>query len=777
MLSKSVEQSVTQSHDYARANRFKVVTTEQLLLSLLDNAEVVDVLKNVDCDIHQLRADLVKHIHRNTPKLPDGAEPEEKVSISIGFQRVLQRAIFQVSSNNQGEAGGGNVLIAIYHEEESFAVWLLQEQGIERVDVLNYISHGISKREESDDDLYASLEDARELDTGETEEGRTSKRRGKKKEDPLELFARNLNEAAKAGQIDPLIGREHELQRIMQILCRRRKNNPLLVGESGVGKTAIVEGLAKKIVDNEVPNAITENVIYALDMGSILAGTRYRGDFEERFKAVMKRMLEVPGATLFIDEIHTVVGAGSASGSVMDASNLLKPVLTTGELRCIGSTTYKEYRGIFEQDHALSRRFLKVDVPEPTVPDTVKILTGLKSRYEDHHGIQYDESAITAAAELSDKYITGRFLPDKAIDVVDEAGAATKLWSPEEKTQSALDESHIEDVVAKIARIPSAKVSAKDKSALEELEADLNLVVFGQEEAIKSLASSIRLARAGLKEEGKPIGSYLFAGPTGVGKTEVCRQLAKTMGVELIRFDMSEYMERHTVSRLIGAPPGYVGYDQGGLLTEAITKHPHSVLLLDEVEKAHPDVFNILLQVMDHGTLTDNNGRKADFRNVVVIMTTNAGAQEASRASIGFSVQDHSSDALEKLNQMFSPEFRNRLDSIIQFNPLSMEVIKSVVGKFIDELQGQLDAKNVEIYFDEDARLWLAENGYDEAMGARPMQRLIQERVKRELAGSILFGDLANEGGIARVTVKDGELVVTTEPRQNSKKLEQIEEE
>lgn len=765
MFSSSLQKSINRCYEVAAAQRYQIITTEHLLRALLNNEEAIEVLQHVNADIEKLKKDLDRHIENNTPCFSGPRSKDEKAVPSLSFQRVLQRAVFQVSSNNNknSDVNACNVLIALYHEAESFAVYLLKDQNIQRIDVVNYVAHGISRPNSKD----SRLEEAsvfRALRTeGDTEQET-------EEEQALEKFARNLNEAAKAGQIDPLIGRDYEVERLLQILSRRRKNNPLLVGESGVGKTAIAEGLAKRIVDKQVPDQVSGSVIFALDLGSLLAGTRYRGDFEERFKLVLKQLTDMDDAILFIDEIHTVIGAGAASGGVMDASNLLKPILTSGKIKCIGSTTYKEYRGIFEQDHALARRFLKIDVPEPSVEDTVKILKGLKPRYEDHHEIRYTDRAIKAAADLASKYLSDRFLPDKAIDVVDEAGAASRL-TPKSRRKKVIGAPDIEQIVAKIARIPSTRVTVTDKVALKDLEKDLKLVVFGQDKAIGTLASAIRLSRAGLKEEEKPVGSFLFAGPTGVGKTEVCRQLAKTMGIELLRFDMSEYMERHTVSRLIGAPPGYVGYDQGGLLTEAITKHPHSVLLLDEVEKAHPDVFNILLQVMDHGTLTDNNGRKADFRNVVLVMTTNAGAMDASRPSIGFSEQDHSIDALATINKMFTPEFRNRLDGIIQFNALDMKVIQLIVGKFIDELQGQLDQKKVEIYFDESAKEWLAINGYDEKMGARPMQRLIQEKVKRDLAEAILFGDLADGGGIARVSVKEDKLVVSTEPHKTGKSV------
>jgi ATP-dependent Clp protease ATP-binding subunit ClpA len=640
---------------------------------------------------------------------------------------------------------GANVLVAIFSEQESQAVYLLKVQGVTRIDVVNYISHGISKAED-DEETDASQPSA---------EGEEPAEAGQK---ALQLYATDLNEEARAGRIDPLVGRAEELERAIQILCRRRKNNPLLVGESGVGKTAIAEGLAKRIVDEKVPDVVAGSIIYSLDLGALVAGTKYRGDFEKRFKAVLAELKEIEGSILFIDEIHTIIGAGAASGGVMDASNLLKPLLTSGQMRCMGSTTYQEYRGIFDKDRALSRRFQKIDVIEPDVDDTYRILKGLKSRFEEHYNLRYTDKALRTASELAARYINDRFMPDKAIDVVDEAGAAQQLQPPSKRKKS-IGASDVEQVVAKIARIPSSQVTSSDKASLRDLEGNLKMAVFGQDEAIEQLASAIKLSRAGLKSGEKPIGSFLFAGPTGVGKTEVSKQLAHAMGVELLRFDMSEYMERHTVSRLIGAPPGYVGFDQGGLLTEAVTKHPHCVVLLDEIEKAHPEVFNLLLQVMDHGTLTDNNGRKADFRNVVLIMTTNAGAQEMGRPSIGFAEQDNSTDGMEVIRRMFTPEFRNRLDAIVQFSALKLEVVKTVVDKFLTELQAQLDEKRVTLEVDEAARAWLAREGYDEKMGARPMQRLIQEKIKRQLAEDLLFGDLAS-GGTVHVTIEDNDLSI-----------------
>jgi ATP-dependent Clp protease ATP-binding subunit ClpA len=750
MLSKDLEVTLNLAFKDARAKRHEFMTVEHLLLALLDNSVAVDVLKAVGADIDRLRKDLAEFIETTTPLIPAG-DAQRETQPTLGFQRVLQRAVFHVQSSGRKEVTGANVLVAIFSEQESQAVFFLKQQNVARIDVVNYIAHGISKVMGQDE----SSESAEQQDEegGGAEPGQQS---------ALEAFATNLNEQAKSGRIDPLVGREAELERVIQVLCRRRKNNPLLVGESGVGKTAIAEGLAKRIVDRQVPDVVAKGTVYALDLGSLLAGTKYRGDFEKRFKLLLAELKKKPNAILFIDEIHTIIGAGAASGGVMDASNLLKPLLTSGDLRCMGSTTYQEYRGIFEKDRALSRRFQKIDITEPSVDDTYQILKGLKSRFEDHYQLRYTDKALRAAAELSERFITDRFLPDKAIDVIDEAGAAQKLLAPSrrKKTIGATD---VEQVVAKIARIPSAQVSSSDREALRDLDRKLKMVVFGQNDAIDTLSSAIKLARAGLKSGEKPVGCFLFSGPTGVGKTEVSRQLANIMGVELLRFDMSEYMERHTVSRLIGAPPGYVGFDQGGLLTEAITKHPHSVLLLDEIEKAHPEVFNLLLQVMDHGTLTDNNGRKADFRNVVLIMTTNAGAQESSRASIGFTLQDHSTDAMEVIKKMFTPEFRNRLDAVIQFNPLDREVIKTVVDKFLTELQAQLDEKRVQLEVDDAAREWLAHEGYDEKMGARPMQRLIQEKIKRNLAEDILFGELSHGGGTVYVTVRDGDLALEIE--------------
>jgi ATP-dependent Clp protease ATP-binding subunit ClpA len=753
MLSKDLEVTLNEAFRDAKAKRHEFMTVEHLLLALLDNAVAIDVLRKVGCDVDRLRADLVGFIESTTPLIPAGDAGRE-TQPTLGFQRVLQRAVFHVQSSGRKEVTGANVLVAIFSEQESQAVFFLKQQNIARIDVVNYIAHGISKVGGEGDNAGNAPDQEEEGAPG---AGGT--------QSALETFATNLNEQARAGRIDPLVGRDLELERVIQVLCRRRKNNPLLVGESGVGKTAIAEGLAKRIIDGEVPEVMAQSTIYSLDLGALLAGTKYRGDFEKRFKMVLGELKKQAGSILFIDEVHTIIGAGAASGGVMDASNLLKPLLTSGEIRCMGSTTYQEYRGIFDKDRALSRRFQKIDVVEPDVEDTYKILKGLKSRFEDHYGLRYTDRALRSAAELASRYITDRFMPDKAIDVIDEAGAAQQLLAPS-KRKKTITAQDVELVVAKIARIPSAQVTTSDKEALRDLDRKLKMVVFGQDEAIDALASAIKLSRAGLKSGEKPIGSFLFAGPTGVGKTEVSRQLANILGVELLRYDMSEYMERHTVSRLIGAPPGYIGFDQGGLLTEAVTKHPHCVVLLDEIEKAHPEVFNLLLQVMDHGTLTDNNGRKADFRNVVLIMTTNAGAQEMSRTSIGFVEQDHAPDGMEAIKRLFTPEFRNRLDAIIQFQPLGMAIIKTVVDKFLTELQAQLDAKKVQLEVDEEAREWLAREGYDVKMGARPMQRLIQEKIKRSLAEDVLFGPLSKNGGTVHVTVEDGELKVRCESRE-----------
>jgi len=751
MLSKDLEQTLNDAFKGARSKRHEFMTVEHLLLALLDNNDAIRVIKACGADIGGLRGDLVEFVDATTPLIPEDEEDRD-TQPTLGFQRVLQRAVFHVQSSGKSEVTGANVLVAIFSEQESQAVFFLKTQSVARLDVVNYITHGISKI--SNDGETPEPGQSESVD-GSVDEGEAN---------PLDSFSTNLNEEAAAGHIDPLIGRLAEVERVTQILARRRKNNPLLVGESGVGKTAIVEGLAKKIVDGDVPDILKDSVVYSLDLGALLAGTKYRGDFEKRFKGLLAELKKREHAILFIDEVHTIIGAGAASGGVMDASNLLKPLLTSGKLRCVGSTTFQEYRGIFDKDKALSRRFQKIDVMEPSADDAYKILKGLKSRFEEHHGLRYTDRALRVATDLSARYITDRFLPDKAIDVIDEAGAYQQLQTPS-KRKKVVGVGDIEAVIAKIARIPPKTVSSDDKNTLQKLEQNLKMVVFGQDDAISSLATSIKLARAGLRSGDKPIGSFLLAGPTGVGKTEVTRQLAGILGLELIRFDMSEYMERHTVSRLIGAPPGYVGFDQGGLLTDAVTKHPHAVVLLDEVEKAHPEVFNLLLQVMDHGTLTDNNGRQADFRNVILVMTTNAGAESISRRTIGFTTQDHSTDGMEAINRMFTPEFRNRLDSIVQFNPLGEDVILTVVDKFLTELQGQLDEKRVTLDVDEDARLWLVEKGYDINMGARPMERVIQEYIKKPLAEMVLFGSLAQSGGTAlvRLNKADNTLGVTVE--------------
>jgi ATP-dependent Clp protease ATP-binding subunit ClpA len=756
MLSSELEFCLNEAFQRARDQRHEFMTVEHLLLALLDIPRVHEILKACNSNITELRRQLTEFIEEQTPLLAQ--DDDTDVQPTLGFQRVLQRAVFHVQSSGKKEVTGSNVLVAIFSEKQSQAVYFLNLQDITRLDIVNYISHGMPQLpgEGNNEEQEASLETEAEAEAS-----------------PLERYATNLNQLAIDGKIDPLIGREIEIERTVQILCRRRKNNPLYVGDAGVGKTALAEGLARMITEERVPEVLRDATIYALDMGTLIAGTKYRGDFEKRLKGVIKEVQKDPGAILFIDEIHTVIGAGAASGGVMDASNLIKPVLANGEIRCIGSTTYEEYRGIFEKDHALARRFQKIDVPEPSVEETIAILHGLKSRFEEHHGVHYDTDALDAAAELSARHINDRRLPDKAIDVIDEAGANLRLQPVGERGERVTVEM-VENIVAKMARIPAKSVSASDRKSLRTLERDLKLTIFGQDQAIEALSSAIKMSRSGLREEDKPIGMFLFAGPTGVGKTEVTRQLAMIMGVELIRFDMSEYMERHTVSRLIGAPPGYVGFDQGGLLTEAVTKNPHAVVLLDEIEKAHPEVFNLLLQVMDHGTLTDNNGRKADFRNVVLVMTTNAGAQEMSRASIGFTHQDHSSDGMSVIQKSFSPEFRNRLDAIIQFASLDISSIKRVVDKLIVELEAKLGSNDVTIELDDAARDWIAERGYDEQMGARPMARVIQEHIKRPLADELLFGSLS-EGGHVRVTVgDDNELKLAPEPA--VKELEHLSE-
>ena len=748
MLSKELELTLNDAFRCATEKRHEFMTVEHLFLALLENESAAGVLKSCGADIAVLKRDLDEFID-STPLISLDNE-DQSVRPTLGFQRVLQRAVFHVQSSGNKEVDGCNVLVAIFSEQESQSVYFLHAQNITRIDVVNIISHGVPGHADQSEGV---LDDANMDDNLQPE--------STKKASLLDQFTTNLNIQAQQGNIDPLIGRDHEVERVSQILARRRKNNPLLVGEAGVGKTAIAEGLAKMIVDGDVADILANSVVYSLDLGDLLAGTKYRGDFEKRFKGVLAELKKKEGAILFIDEIHTIIGAGAASGGVMDASNLLKPILTSGQIRCIGSTTYQEYRGIFEKDRALSRRFQKIDVPEPTVEETIEILKGLKSKFEDHHQLRFSQAALKTAAILSSRHITDRYLPDKAIDVIDEAGAYQQLLSSS-KRKKLISVADIEMIVSKIARIPAKSISSSDKLQLKNLEENLKMVVFGQNEAISALTTAIKLSRAGLRDGGKPIGSFLFAGPTGVGKTELSKQLSEVMGIELLRFDMSEYMERHTVSRLIGAPPGYVGFDQGGLLTDAVTQNPYAVILLDEIEKAHPEVFNLLLQVMDHGTLTDNNGRKADFRNVILIMTTNAGSQEMSRASMGFTSQDHKTDGMEALKNVFTPEFRNRLDGIIQFRPLGVDVINTVVDKFLCQLQQQLDDKRVVLDVDESARKWLAVNGYDEKMGARPMQRLILEKIKKPLAEQVLFGSLVG-GGVVKITVEDEEISVNIE--------------
>jgi ATP-dependent Clp protease ATP-binding subunit ClpA len=747
MLNKELEFTLNLAFKEAKEKRHEFMTVEHLLLSLLDNPAAHHVLQACEANVETLRHDLEEFINETTPIIPEH-DIQRETQPTLGFQRVLQRAVFHVQSAGKTEVTGANVLAAIFSEQESQAVYFLRRENISRLDVINYIAHGVSKSHhhhvDNRDHLHLNNPPLDDMGSGENVES------------PLEAYCMNLNKRAKLGKIDPLIGRHEEIQRTIQVLCRRRKNNPLLVGEAGVGKTAIAEGLAKQIVENEVPEALQKCVVYSLDLGSLLAGTKYRGDFEKRLKAVLKQLAEQDGGILFIDEIHTIIGAGAASGGVMDASNLIKPLLANGELKCIGSTTYQEYRGVFEKDKALARRFQKIDISEPSIEETFEILKGLRSRLEEHHGVKFSIPALKSAAELAARYITDRFLPDKAIDVIDEAGAYQNLL-PSIKRKKIISIAEIESVVAKIARIPIKKVSARDKDTMRNLDRDLKLLVYGQDEAIQALSSAIKLSRSGLREPEKPVGCFLFTGPTGVGKTEVTRQLAAVLGIELLRFDMSEYMEKHTVSRLIGAPPGYVGYDQGGLLTEAINKHPHAVLLLDEIEKSHPDVFNLLLQIMDHGTLTDTNGRQSDFRHVILVMTSNVGASEISRNSIGFTLQDNSTDGMNELKKQFSPEFRNRLDAIINFKVLDEQTIGLVVDKFIMELEEQLQTKGVVMHVEDSAREWLIVHGFDKAMGARPMARLIQENIKKPLADEILFGKLAN-GGHVKLSMRDNKL-------------------
>jgi ATP-dependent Clp protease ATP-binding subunit ClpA len=742
MIAQELEVSLHMAFMDARQKRHELITVEHLLLAMIDNPTAAEVLRACGADTEKLRKDLLGYIDEHTPVV--AGQDEVDTQPTLGFQRVIQRAILHVQSSGKKEVSGANVLVAIFGEKDSHAVFYLHQQGITRLDVVNYIAHGVSKNAEQTQKASESNPSEAESEPA----GNTA----------LDSYTVNLNQQVLAGKIDPVIGRDKELERVVQTLCRRRKNNPLLVGEAGVGKTAIAEGLARRIVEKEVPEILADAVIYALDMGSLLAGTKYRGDFEQRLKAVMAKLAELPNAVLFIDEIHTLIGAGAASGGTLDASNLLKPALSNGSLKCIGATTYQEFRGIFEKDHALSRRFQKIDVEEPSVMETVEILKGLKSRFEQHHGVKYTAAALHTAAELSAKYINDRHLPDKAIDVIDEAGAAQRIL-PKSKQKKTIGDKEIEDIVSKIARIPPKNVSSDDRHALKTLERDLKAVVFGQDKAIESLASAIKMARSGIGNQGKPIGSFLFSGPTGVGKTEVARQLAYTLGIELVRFDMSEYMERHAVSRLIGAPPGYVGFEQGGLLTEAINQHPYCVLLLDEIEKAHPDIFNILLQVMDHGTLTDNNGRKSDFRNVTIIMTTNAGAEALSKNSMGFTQASGSGDEMAEIKRLFTPEFRNRLDATVSFAALSESVIARVVDKFLMQLENQLHEKKVEATFSEALRRYLAKKGFDPLMGARPMARLIQDTIRRALADELLFGRLAS-GGHVDVDIDDSDKIV-----------------
>ncbi len=729
MIAQELEVSLHMAFMDARQKRHELITVEHLLLAMIDNPTAAEVLRACGANLDKLRSELNHYIEEHTPNV--GGDEEVDTQPTLGFQRVIQRAILHVQSSGKKEVTGANVLVAIYGEKESHAVFFLHQQGVTRLDVVNYISHGVAK----------VAEESKRAEAEQTNEAEAPPASA------LDSFTLNLNEQVMAGKIDPVIGRDKELERVIQTLCRRRKNNPLLVGEAGVGKTAIAEGLARRIVEKNVPEVLANAVIYSLDMGALLAGTKYRGDFEQRLKAVMKKLEEQADAVLFIDEIHTLIGAGAASGGTLDASNLLKPALSNGSLKCIGATTYQEYRGIFEKDHALSRRFQKVDVEEPSIAETVQILKGLKSRFEKHHSVKYTMGALNTAAELSAKYINDRHLPDKAIDVIDEAGAAQRIL-PKSKQKKVIGDKEIEDIIAKIARIPPKNISTDDRNALKTLDRDLKAVVFGQDKAIESLAAAIKMARSGLGSQNKPIGSFLFSGPTGVGKTEVAKQLAYTLGIELVRFDMSEYMERHAVSRLIGAPPGYVGFEQGGLLTEAVTKHPYSVLLLDEIEKAHPDIYNILLQVMDHGTLTDNNGRKADFRNVTIIMTTNAGAESLSKTSMGFTQGKQVGDEMAEIKRLFSPEFRNRLDATVSFAPLSQEIIMRVVDKFLMQLEDQLHEKKVEANFSDKLKAYLGKKGFDPLMGARPMSRLIQDTIRRGLADELLFGKLANGGHV-----------------------------
>jgi ATP-dependent Clp protease ATP-binding subunit ClpA len=761
MIAQELEVSLHMAFVEARQQRHEFITVEHLLMALLDNPSAAEVLRACSANLDDLRKSLAQFIKDNTPTV--GGTDEVDTQPTLGFQRVIQRAIMHVQSTGNGkkEVTGANVLVAIFGEKDSHAVYYLHQQGVTRLDVVNYIAHGIKKSEPP--------EPPKGQEGGSGNEGEREEAEGPgSKGSPLEQFTANLNQLAKDGKIDPLIGRELEVERVVQVLCRRRKNNPLLVGEAGVGKTAIAEGLAWRITEGDVPEVLADSVVYSLDMGALLAGTKYRGDFEQRLKAVLKQLKDQPQAILFIDEIHTLIGAGAASGGTLDASNLLKPALSSGQMKCIGATTFTEYRGIFEKDAALSRRFQKIDVAEPSVEQTIEILKGLKSRFEEHHSVKYALGALQAAAELSAKYINDRHLPDKAIDVIDEAGAAQRVL-PKSKQKKTITRSEVEDIVAKIARIPPASVSSDDRGKLKSLDRDLKSVVFGQDPAIDALAAAIKMARSGLGKPDKPIGSFLFSGPTGVGKTEVAKQLAYILGIELIRFDMSEYMERHAVSRLIGAPPGYVGFDQGGLMTEAVTKKPHAVLLLDEIEKAHPDVFNVLLQVMDHGSLTDNNGRKADFRNIIIIMTTNAGAEAMNKATIGFTTQRQQGDEMADIKRLFTPEFRNRLDAIVSFRALDEEIIMRVVDKFLLQLESQLQEKKVEVTFTDALRQQLAKKGFDPLMGARPMQRLIQDTIRRALADELLFGDLVDGGRLTVDVDEAGEVKLDIQPAKRDK--------
>ncbi len=751
MLSAEVEYSINTLFRDARDSHHEFVTVEHLLLAMLDNPSAADALRACNVDIPYLRRELEQFVAENTPLIPVGDEQRD-VQPTLGFQRVIHRAVYSAQSSRKGEVTGDAILAAIFGEPDSHAVYYLSRHRVSRLDIVHYIAHGIRK------DGAAEASNPKQEDSSASAAPTENAAEGEDNAKPLDKYASNLNEMALEGKIDPLIGRDAEIERTVQVLCRRRKNNPLLVGEAGVGKTAIAEGLAKRIVDGEVPEILSNAVIYSLDLGSLLAGTKYRGDFEKRLKAVLKQIKAEPHAILFIDEIHTIIGAGATSGGTMDASNLIKPVLSSGDLKCIGSTTFQEYHSIFEKDRALARRFQKIDINEPSVDETIEILKGLKARFEVHHNVRYTLPALKAAAELAAKYINDRHLPDKAIDVIDEAGANRQL-QPAASRKKTISVHDIEEIVAKIARIPPKSVSGSDMQILRNLERDLKMVIFGQDQAIGQLTAAIKMARSGLRDDSKPIGSFLFAGPTGVGKTEVSKQLAQRLGIELLRFDMSEYMERHTVSRLIGAPPGYVGYDEGGLLTDAVNKHPHAVLLLDEIEKAHPDVFNLLLQVMDHGTLTDANGRKVDFRNIILIMTSNAGAENMNRKSLGFTTQDHTTDSSEAINRTFSPEFRNRLDGIIGFNALTASVVASVVDKFVIRLEAQLEPKKVVLIVDEAARHWLAQKGYDRLMGARPMERVIQEHIKKPLADAILFGELS-QGGRVEISADDDGLTI-----------------